>query len=418
MKSALVLGTGGVGSVIGQRLHTYDCFDEVYLGDMDTQFAEALAAKTDNSRFKIVKLNATDPVSLAAFLKEKKIFVTVNACPSQVNDSVLTACAEAGSHYLDMASDCYVPPGVKKYGKSSFEAEIEKFGETFQKKDTAAILSMGMDPGAVNIFARWAVDRLDIATSIRVLDADNAEIRGYRFAVLFSPETLFEELGAVPYYVKDGRVVSGKPLETEVEVIRFPDPIGLMTTYAVAHEEGVSLGIYPPFVAKGVNYSVFKYTLSEKVVNIAKSLALLDLDNWRKMKVDGTEVIPVRVATARLPKPAQLGSTVEGYSCVGTEVRGMKDGVRTEYFVYTMDDHRETYLRYGYSLTVVQTGLPPAPICRLLAEGRIKERGVMMPEALDPEIIMKELPDEGIPIYVEQRRVEPPTRFPLPKNKK
>ena len=418
MKSALVLGTGGVGSVIGQRLHTYDCFDEVYLGDTDTQFAEALAAKTDNSRFKIVKLDATDPVSLAAFLKEKKIFVTVNACPSQVNDSVLTACAEAGSHYLDMASDCYVPPGVKKYGKSSFEAEIEKFGATFEKKDIAAILSMGMDPGAVNIFARWAVDRLDIATSIRVLDADNAEIRGYRFAVLFSPETLFEELGAIPYYVKDGRVVSGKPLETEVEVIRFPDPIGLMTTYAVAHEEGVSLGIYPPFVAKGVNYSLFKYTLSEKVVNIAKSLALLDLDNWRKMKVDGAEVIPVRVATARLPKPAQLGSTVEGYSCVGTEVRGMKDGVRTEYFVYTMDDHRETYLRYGYSLTVVQTGLPPALICRLLAEGRIKERGVMMPEALDPEIIMKELPDEGIPIYVEQRRVEPPSRFPVPKNKK
>ena len=418
MKSALVLGTGGVGSVIGQRLHTYDCFGEVYLGDMDTQFAEALAAKTDNSRFKIVKLDATDPASLATFLKEKKIFVTVNACPSQVNDSVLTACAEAGSHYLDMASDCYVPPGVKKYGKSSFEAEIEKFGATFESKDAAAILSMGMDPGAVNIFARWAVDRLDIATSVRVLDADNAEIRGYRFAVLFSPETLFEELGAVPYYVKDGRVVSGKPLETEVEVIRFPDPIGLMTTYAVAHEEGVSLGIYPPFVAKGVNYSVFKYTLSDKVVNIAKSLALLDLDNWRKMKVDGTEVIPVRVATARLPKPAQLGSTVEGYSCVGTEVRGMKDGVRTEYFVYTMDDHRETYLRYGYSLTVVQTGLPPALICRLLAEGRIKERGVMMPEALDPEIIMKELPDEGIPIYVEQRRVEPPSRFPLPKSKK
>jgi saccharopine dehydrogenase (NAD+, L-lysine-forming) len=418
MKSALVLGTGGVGSVIGQRLHTYDCFSEVYLGDTDTQFAEALAAKTDNSRFKIVKLNATDPVGLAAFLKEKKIFITVNACPSQVNDSVLTACAEAGSHYIDMASDCYVPPGVKKYGKSSFEAEIEKFGETFQKKDIAAILSMGMDPGAVNIFARWAVDRLDIATSIRVLDADTADIRGYRFAVLFSPETLFEELGAVPYYVKDGRIVSGKPLETEVEVIRFPDPIGLMTTYAVAHEEGVSLGIYPPFVAKGVNYSVFKYTLSEKVVNIAKSLALLDLDNWRKMKVDGVEVTPVRVATARLPKPAQLGSTVEGYSCVGTEVRGMKDGVRTEYFVYTMDDHRETYLRYGYSLTVVQTGLPPALICRLLAEGRIKERGVMMPEALDPEIIMKELPDEGIPIYVEQRRVEPPSRFPLPKNKK
>ena len=38
-----------------------------------------------------------------------------------------------------------------------------------------------------------------------MLDADNAEVKGYRFAVLFSPETLFEELGAVPYFVKDGQ---------------------------------------------------------------------------------------------------------------------------------------------------------------------------------------------------------------------
>jgi saccharopine dehydrogenase-like NADP-dependent oxidoreductase len=52
---------------------------------------------------------------------------------------------------------------------------------------------MGMDPGAVNVFARWAVDRPDTATSIRVQDADNGEVKGYRFAVLFSPETFFEE---------------------------------------------------------------------------------------------------------------------------------------------------------------------------------------------------------------------------------
>ena len=146
---------------------------------------------------------------------------------------------------------------------------------------------MGMDPGAVNVFARWAIDRLDTASSIRVLDADNAEVRGYRFAVLFSPETFFEELGAIPYFVKDARVVSGKPLETEMEWIRFPEPIGLQKTYAVAHEEGVSLGIYPPFVEKGVRYSVFKYSLSDKVVNISKSLQLLNLDTWKKVKVDG-----------------------------------------------------------------------------------------------------------------------------------
>jgi len=164
----------------------------------------------------------------------------------------------------------------------------------------------------------------------------------------------------VPYYVKDGRVSSGKQLETEVDWVRFPDPIGLMKTYAVAHEEGVSLGTYPPFVEKGVTYSVFKYTLSDKVVQLARSLALLDLDTWKKVKVDGCEVAPVRVACANLPKPAQLGATVDGYSCVGTEVRGTKHRKRVEYFIYTMDSHRDTYEKWGYSLTVVQTGIPPA----------------------------------------------------------
>jgi hypothetical protein len=68
----------------------------------------------------------------------------------------------------------------------------------------------------------------------------------------------------------------------------------------------------------------------------------------------------VRVASAHLPKPAQLAATVDGYSCVGTEVRGTKDRRRVEYFVYSMDSHRDTYERHGYSLTLVQTGIPPA----------------------------------------------------------
>lgn len=406
MANAMVIGIGGVGSVIGQKLHEYDCFDRIVLADMDPVFAQQLAARTPKNRFVVVQANAMDTEGLATLMKEHKVAVTCNACTCQTNHSVLEACLRAGSHYLDMAADIYSAPGVKRPGKNSFEAEIEKFNDAYLERGLAGILCMGMDPGAVNVFARWAVDRLDTASSIRVLDADNAEVRGYRFAVLFSPETFFEELGAVPYFVKDGRVVSGKPLEAEIEWIRFPDPIGLQKTYAVAHEEGVSLGIYPPFVEKGVRYSVFKYSISDKVLNISKSLQLLNLDTWKKVKVDGVEVSPVRVASANLPKPAQLGATVDGYSCVGTEVRGTKDRRRVEYFVYTMDSHRDTYERYGYSLTLVQTGIPPAVTAKLLVTGKIPERGVMMPEALDPEELMNNFTREGLPIFVEKREVE------------
>ncbi len=403
--NALILGMGGVGSVIGQKLHGYSCFERIFLADIDPAFAQRLHDKTPDSRFEVATLNAMDTHKVAAFLTEHRIAVTLNASTWQANHSVLEACAQAGSHYLDMAADIYSPPGVRKPTKNSYDAAIEKFGARFRDRDIAAILCMGCDPGAVNVFARWAMDRLDTAESLRVLDADNAEVRGYRFAVLFSPETLFEELGAVPYFVKDGRVMSGKPLETETEWFRFPPPLGLMKTYAVAHEEGVSLGLHPPFVEKGVRYSIFKYTLSDKVVGIAKSLALLDLDTWKKVKVDGVEVSPVRVACANLPKPAALGANIDGYSCVGTEVRGTKDGKRVEYFVYTMDSHREVFERDGHSLTVVQTGIPPALTARLLVEGVIKERGVMMPETLQPDALMNNFSKEGLKIFVEKREV-------------
>jgi len=402
----MVIGIGGVGSVIGQKLHEFDCFDRIVLADIDPVFAQQLADKTIKNRFVVVQANAMEIDKLAALMKEHAITVTCNACTCQTNHAVLEACLRAGSHYIDMAADIYSAPGVKRPGKNSFEAEIEKFHQPFLDRGLAGILCMGMDPGAVNVFARWAMDRLDTASSIRVLDADNAEVKGYRFAVLFSPETFFEELGAAPYYVKDGRVVSGKPLETEVEWVRFPDPIGLQKTYAVAHEEGVSLGIYPPFVEKGVRYSVFKYSVPDKVVNISRSLQLLNLDTWKKVRVDGVEVSPVRVASAHLPKPAQLGATVDGYSCVGTEVRGTKGRKRVEYFVYSMDNHRDTYERHGYSLTLVQTGIPPAITAKLLATGKIPERGVMMPEALDPEELMSHFTREGLPIFVEKREVE------------
>ncbi|HYV33074.1 MAG TPA: saccharopine dehydrogenase C-terminal domain-containing protein, partial [Candidatus Binatia bacterium] len=93
-------------------------------------------------------------------------------------------------------------------------------------------------------------------------------------------------------------------------------------------------------------------------------------------------------------------------SCVGTEVRGTKHRKRVEYFVYTMDNHREVYEQYGYTLTEVQTGVPPALAAKLLVTGQIKERGVMMPEAMDPEPLMENFSREGLKIFVEKREVE------------
>ncbi len=117
MANAMVIGIGGVGSVIGQKLHEYDCFDKIVLADLDPVFAQQLAAKTPKSRFVVVEANAMETERLAALMKEHKVEVTCNACVCQTNHSVMEACLRAGSHYLDMAADIYSPPGVKRPGR-------------------------------------------------------------------------------------------------------------------------------------------------------------------------------------------------------------------------------------------------------------------------------------------------------------
>jgi ribosome-associated protein YbcJ (S4-like RNA binding protein) len=94
---------------------------------MDPVFANQLAAKTPKSRFLVVQANAMHTDALAALMREHEVTVTCNACVCQTNYSVLEACLRAGSHYIDMAADIFSAPGVKKPGKNSFEAEIEKF---------------------------------------------------------------------------------------------------------------------------------------------------------------------------------------------------------------------------------------------------------------------------------------------------
>ena len=44
MANALVIGMGGVGSVIGQKLHSYACFERIVLADVDTTHAQRLDA--------------------------------------------------------------------------------------------------------------------------------------------------------------------------------------------------------------------------------------------------------------------------------------------------------------------------------------------------------------------------------------
>src|SRR5262245_53523989 len=96
MANAMVIGIGGVGYVIGQKLNEFDSFDQIVLADLDPAFAQ-LAARMPKNRFVVVQANAMDIERLTSLINEYKVAVTCNACICQTNHSVLEACLRGGS---------------------------------------------------------------------------------------------------------------------------------------------------------------------------------------------------------------------------------------------------------------------------------------------------------------------------------
>jgi saccharopine dehydrogenase (NAD+, L-lysine-forming) len=390
----LVLGTGAVGTVVAREMARSKHFHQVVLADRDVSRARSLAAELGDRRFQALKIDAGSRSEVAA--AARGVDLIVNLVIPRLNLTVMEAALDAGAHYLDTASDGPVPlPGrVDVYQQMALN-------DRFRSRGRCALLCMGADPGASNIFARWAADRLDTVESIRVRDADVSTVEGVPFAMYFSPDTVIEECLQPPLRFVDGRFVQGEPLTTGVETHIFPEPIGAVTVYAVSHEEA---GTIPLHIKQGLRHCDFKYALPDELVNVLKVLRLLGLDRADPVDVGGNSVSPRGLVTALLPPPADLGGKVKGWSLIGTLVKGMKDGESVEHFVYTLNSHEESYAAVGATATAHQVAVPLVVAAELLAEGMIEATGVVLPECLDPEPFMTRLPGRGFPIYLEERR--------------
>jgi saccharopine dehydrogenase (NAD+, L-lysine-forming) len=392
----MLLGVGGVGTVIAKKMAERDSFEEVMLADVETSWAQRLRDEIDDQRFSVAMVNAADVGQMTQALSGMDM--VINAVLPRFNLQIMEAAVSARVHYLDMASDG-MPPGARPENRLPIMDQLAYDGK-FKDAGRMAVLCMGVDPGCTNVFARYGADQLDRVDKILVRDGDNGRVEGYRFALYFSPDTVIDECIVQPPMVyEDGRFVLGKPLETGIEDFVFPEPLGKMRVYSVAHEEVETL---PRNIKKGLRYCDFKYALDDQMVEVLKVLNLLGLDRPDPVSVKGVEVVPRDVVTALLPKPIDLGGKIKGWSCVGSVIRGAKASVEKEYYVYTMSSHDEAYQRLGVNATVYQTGIPPVVIAEMIAEGAIQGHGVFCPEQFDAQPIMQRLPEMGLPVYTRE----------------
>ena len=238
-----------------------------------------------------------------------------------------------------------------------------------------------------DVFARYAEKHLfDEIDEIGIRDGANLEVRGYEFAPTFSIWTTIEECLNPPLiWEKDKGWFTSEPF-SEPEVFVFPEGIGPVECVNVEHEEVV---LIPRWIkCKRVT---FKYGLGERFIQVLKTLKMLGLDSKEKINVKGVEVAPRDVVAACLPNPAYLGDKMFGKTCAGTWVKGTQDGQPRQVYLYQVADNQMCMKKYGVQAVVWQTAVSPVISMDLLASGAWQGRGVLGPEAFDPDPFMAKM---------------------------
>jgi saccharopine dehydrogenase-like NADP-dependent oxidoreductase len=406
----LLVGVGGVGEMIAVTAAPRPFVEKLVLADFNFERAKEVQGRLpDAGRFPVEHIDARDRRQVIDLARKYQVDLVMNACDPSVNEPLFDAAFDYGCTYMDMAMTLAVHHPADPYHQAHIKLGDYQFErhEQWLKKGQLAVLGLGIDPGASDIFARYAQDHLfDEIEEVGVRDCANLEVEGYDFAPGFSVWTTIDECLNPPVVWEAGRGWYTTQPFSEAEKFPFPEGIGLQEVVNVEHEEVM---LIPRWIrCKKVT---FKYGLGDKFINVLKTLHMLGMDNKHPIPVKGVQVAPRDVVVACLPDPAHLGDRMKGKTCVGTWVKGIRGGRPREVYVYQSSDNEECMQRFGCQAVVAQTGFNPVIGWELLENGSWSGAGVLGPEAFDPLPFLAKMADYGFPW--NQVELDPTTHAPI-----
>jgi saccharopine dehydrogenase-like NADP-dependent oxidoreductase len=388
----LVIGAGGVGSSAALIAARRDFYEQIVIADYDGDRARELAARIDDPRFSAIEIDGSDAQAVAQACRTHRITHVLNVVDPRFVMSIFEGAFLAGADYLDTAMSLSSRHPQKPYELAGVKLGDDQFAfaRTWEENGRLALVGIGVEPGMVDVFARYAADHLfSEIDELGVRDASDIVVHGYEFAPSFSIWTVIEEcLNPPVIWEKDKGWYTTEPF-SGAEVFDFPEGIGPVECVNVEHEEVL---LMPRWVdAKKVT---FKFGLGDEFIEVLKTLRKLGLDRTEKVKVHNHEVSPRDVVAAVLPDPLTLGDKMTGKTCAGLYVTGTgKDGNPRAVYMYHVSDNEWTMKEYGAQAVAWQTALNPVVALELLATGAWSGAGVLGPEALPPEPFLDLLKD-------------------------
>ena len=400
-RNVLIIGAGGVAQVVAHKCaQNNDVLGDIHIASRTVSKCDAIIASVHEKNamkqdgvLLAHAVDAMDTDAVAALIKDTGAQIVINVGAPFVNMTVLDACIQTGTAYIDTAIHedpakiCETPPW---YGNYEWKRR-----DDCAKAGVTAILGAGFDPGVVNAFARFAVDEfMDTVTSIDIVDI-NAGSHGKYFSTNFDPEINFREFTGTVYSWQQGAWQSNAMFEVGRE---WDLPVvGKQKAYMSGHDEVHSLAAnYPDadvrfWMGFGDHYI--------NVFTVLKNLGLLS--EQPVVTAEGLEVVPLKVVKAVLPDPSSLAPNYTGKTCIGDLVKGTKDGQEVEVFVYNVADHKDAYEEVGSQGISYTAGVPPVAVAMLIADGSYDHGKMLNVEELDPKPFFTLLDQLGLPTRVK-----------------
>jgi saccharopine dehydrogenase (NAD+, L-lysine-forming) len=397
----LLVGVGGVGEAIAAIAKPRKWMEQIILADYNKARTEEVQKKLgDAKRFPVEFIDASNQGMIEDLAKKYKVDLIMNAVDPIYNENIFDAAFNAGVTYMDMAMTLSKPHPTDPFHKTGVKLGDYQFDKSrdWEKKKLLALVGIGVEPGMVDVFARYAQDHLfDEIEEMGIRDGANLEISGYDFAPNFSIWTTIEEcLNPPVIWEKDKGWFTTEPF-SEPEIFDFPEGIGRVEVVNVEHEEVL---LVPRWVQ--TKRMTFKYGLGDQFIGVLKTLHMLGLDNKEKINVKGMQVAPRDVVAACLPDPAHLGNNMKGKTCAGIWVKGTRDGKPREAYLYQVADNEACMKTWSCQAVVAQTAFSAVIAMDLLEHRQWSGAGVLGPEAFEPTVFMDMMADYGFPYGIKE----------------
>jgi saccharopine dehydrogenase-like NADP-dependent oxidoreductase len=399
----LVVGAGGVGSAFAPIAARRDFYEHIVFADVAEEKAQRVVDRYDpGGRFSAARIDASDATQVADCARSNDCDWILNAADPRFVMPIFTGALEADANYVDMAMSLSEPHPERPYEETGKKLGDDQFAlaDLWEDRGKLALVGIGIEPGAADVFARYAADHLfSSIDEVGVRDGANLVIEGYDFAPTFSIWTTIEEcLNPPVIWEKERGWFTTAPF-SEPETFDFPEGIGPVECVNVEHEEVL---LVPRWV--DCRRVTFKYGLGDEFIDVLQTIHKLGLDRTEPVRVRGGEVSPRDVVAACLPDPATLAERMTGKTCAGTWVTGTGiDGNAREVYLYHVVDTEETFAKDGAQAVVWQTAINPVIAFELASSGTWSDVGVLGPEAFDPMPFMDLLNDYGSPWGMQER---------------